>query len=138
MTNLLTCVFAGVFFLLFNRFHSKIKTVAVLFAALFIAGGALSQKNDTIVLKKVLPKIDTFVHGRGAPKQQIKQSKEIKKALLSDSAGGSQPKKSPLIDTTVKNKYGDLLNDDIHFNKKYPVWKPAVEVVVTNGFIWTM
>ncbi len=80
--------------------------------------------------------IDTIIPGKGTPKQQIERSKEIKKQLLSDS--GSQPKKNPLADTTIRNKYGDLLNDDINFNKKYPVWKPAVEVFGINTFVWTL
>lgn len=41
-------------------------------------------------------------------------------------------------DSLPRNKYGDLLNDDKRFNPRYPVWKPAVEVVGINGFIWTI
>ena len=97
---------------------------------LLCSHGAFAQKTTT--------HLDTIVPGNGPPKQQIKQFKEIKKQQLSDSTGKNEPPKSPLIDTTVKNKYGDLLNDDVKFNKKYPAWKPAVEVVGTNVFVWSL
>ena len=77
--------------------------------------------------------IDTIKPGKGDPKEQLKQIKAAKVSQLSDSAA-TQPKKSPLIDTTVFNKYGDLLNDDIKFNPKYPFWKPAIEVLGINVF----
>ena len=66
--------------------------------------------------------IDTIKPGKGDPNQQLKQIKEVKVKTLADSANG-EPKKNPVIDTTVFNKYGDLLNDDIRYNKKYPFWK---------------
>jgi hypothetical protein len=93
---------------------------------------------STCVFAQKTTKIDTIVPGKGTPKQQIKQSKEVKKQLLSDSIGGNEPEKSRMVDTTVKNKYGDLLNDDIKFNKKYPVWKPAIEVLGINAFTWSI
>ena len=96
----------------------------------FIFNNAFAQKTTT--------HLDTIVPGKGTPKQQIKQFNQIKKQQLSDSAGKNEPPKSPLVDTTVKNKYGDLLNDDIKYNKKYSAWKPTVEVVGTNVFIWSM
>jgi len=89
----------------------------------------------SVLAQKVTP-IDTIKPGKGDPKVQLKQIKAAKVQQLSDSTGG-QPKKNPFIDTTFRNKYGDLLNDDIKYNKKYPMWKPAVEVlgidVFTNG-----
>ncbi|HEY9000935.1 MAG TPA: DUF3943 domain-containing protein [Mucilaginibacter sp.] len=97
---------------------------------MFIFNNASAQKTTT--------HLDTIAPGKGTPKQQIKQFKQIKKQQLSDRPGKNEPPKSPLIDTTVKNKYGDLLNDDIKYNKKYPVWKPAVEVAGINAFIWSM
>src|SRR3978361_685206 len=87
---------------------------------------------STCVFAQKSTKIDTIIIGNGTPGQQIKQSKAVKKQLLSDSTGGNEPQKSSLVDTTVKNKYGDLLNDDIKFNKKYPVWKPVIEVLGIN------
>src|SRR6266513_1659772 len=36
------------------------------------------------------------------------------------------------------NMYGDLLNDDPEYNPKYPWWKPALGVVETNIFSWTV
>jgi len=107
----------------------QIMLLTVLFAT-FILNNASAQKTTT--------HLDTIVPGKGTPKQQIKQFKQIKKQQLNDSTGKNAPAKSPLVDTTVKNKYGDLLNDDIKYNKKYPAWKPLVEVVGTNVFVWTM
>ncbi len=84
--------------------------------------------------------VDTIVKDKGAPApgDQIKQIKAVKVKLLSDSTDGNEPKKSPLIDTSVQNKYGDLLNDDILLNKKYPLWKPAVNVLGINVFTWSL
>ena len=108
----------------------RIMVSAVLLTTL-IFNNAFAQKTTT--------HLDTIVPGKGTPKQQIKQFKQIKKQQLSDSAGNkNEPPKSPLVDTTVKNKYGDLLNDDIKYNQKYPLWKPAVEVVGINTFIWSV
>src|SRR5687768_16696629 len=36
------------------------------------------------------------------------------------------------------NMYGDLLNDDPAYNRKYPVWIPAVRVAATNVFNWAV
>jgi len=36
------------------------------------------------------------------------------------------------------NKYGDLLNDDPAYNKRYPVWIPALRVTTTNAFNWAL
>ncbi|MFI5162630.1 MAG: DUF3943 domain-containing protein [Sphingobacteriales bacterium] len=125
-------------------FISKISIRIIVAGFLMVASStslyAQTTKADTQKTKVDTQKvrIDTIKPGNGTPKQQIKQTKEIKKALLADSAGGNAPKKSPLIDTTIQNKYGDLLNDDPKFNQKYPAWKPAVEVFGINGFVWTM
>ena len=42
------------------------------------------------------------------------------------------------IDTRPHNKYGDLLNDDPAFNKRYPVWIPVTRVMMNNVFIWSV
>jgi hypothetical protein len=81
--------------------------------------------------------IDTIKPGKGPADEQLKQIKSSKNTIK-DSVPGGQPKKNPFIDTTVRNKYGDLLNDDIKFNKRYPIWKPLVEVVGINVFTWSM
>jgi hypothetical protein len=36
------------------------------------------------------------------------------------------------------NSYGDLLNDDPAYNKRYPVWIPALRVATTNVFNWSL
>ena len=83
-------------------------------------------------------KADTIKSGKGNKDQQLKQIKENKIDLHSDSTGGNEPKKSILIDTTVQNKYGDLLNDDAEYNKKYPIWIPAVEALGANALTWSV
>src|SRR5260221_3347251 len=83
-------------------------------------------------------KADTIVAGKGNKDKQLKQIKENKVDLHSDSTGGNQPKKSALIDTTLQNKYGDLLNDDPEYNKRYPIWMPAVEVLGVTAFTWSV
>ncbi|MDB5134397.1 MAG: hypothetical protein JWP37_1000 [Mucilaginibacter sp.] len=106
----------------------KLKPACLLILILCSSTGLFAQK--------VVP-LDTIVPGNGTPKQQIKQSQATKVKMLSDSTG-NQPKKSALIDTTLQNKYGDLFDDDKKFNEKYPVWKPAVEVVGINVFTWSL
>jgi len=104
----------------------KKQTIICLFCLLFLLPGYLFAQ------AKVTP-VDTIVPYKQAPKQQLKQIKEAKKTLT-DSTGGNEPKKKPFIDTTIYNKYGDLLNDDKQYNPKYPVWKPVVNVVGVNLF----
>lgn len=41
-------------------------------------------------------------------------------------------------DTITQNKYGDLLKDDPAYNPKYAYWKPAVRVLATNLFNWSV
>ena len=42
------------------------------------------------------------------------------------------------VDNRPHNKYGDLLNDDPAYNKKYPVWTPASRVILSNVFLWSV
>jgi hypothetical protein len=82
-------------------------------------------------------KTDTIKPGKGNPDKQLKDIKERKILFHSDSKG-NQPKKSINIDTTIQNKYGDLLNDDIEYNKKYPLWIPAVETFGALALTWSI
>src|SRR5438045_7702248 len=82
-------------------------------------------------------KPDSIVPGKGSPEKQLKAIKQEKVKQLSDTIG-NEPPKSALVDTTVQNKYGDLLRDDILFNRKYPQWVPLVEVAGTNAFVWAI
>jgi hypothetical protein len=84
----------------------------------------------TLVLAQV-PKADTVAPANGSVNKQLKDIKEEKVKLHSDTLG-NQPLKTPGIDTTKTNKYNDLLNDDPEFNRKYPLWKPALQVVGEN------
>src|SRR5579859_1496538 len=74
---------------------------------------------------------DTIVPAKGNVKKQLKEIKKEKIILHSDTTG-NEPKKTDLIDTTKTNRYDDLLTDDPKFNKKYPIWKPALQVVGEN------
>jgi hypothetical protein len=42
------------------------------------------------------------------------------------------------IDTRPKNMYGDLLNDDPAYNKKYPWYVPAAKVVLSDATNWAI
>jgi Domain of unknown function (DUF3943) len=77
------------------------------------------------------PVKDTIVPAKGDIKGQLKQIKERKTAAHTDSAN-TEPQKSPSLDSTKYSRYGDLLNDDPEYNKKSPLWKPAVQVVTEN------
>lgn len=79
-------------------------------------------------------KSDTITLNKGNADKQLEHIKERKTKLHSDSTG-NEPLKSALIDTTVQNKYGDLLDDDPEYNKRYPLWIPAVEVFTTNALL---
>ena len=85
-------------------------------------------------IQKVAPS-DSIVPGKGAPEKQLKNIKDEKVEHLSDSAG-NEPKKSALVDTTLQNKYGDLLNDDTTYNKRYPIWIPALEFLGSDAITW--
>jgi hypothetical protein len=115
---------------------NKTKPVLVFCLVFFTATQLFAQQTPVDTTKKITPK-DTIKPGNGPAKEQLKQIKAVKKTIK-DSTGGNQPVKSPLIDTTLQNKYGDLLNDDIKLNKKYPLWKPAVEVLGINLFTWSI
>jgi len=85
---------------------------------------------------KHVPKQDTINPYKGDVKGQLKAIKEKKILLHSDSISpdsiGNQPRKSKRIDTVVQNKYGDLLNDDSAYNKKYSLLLPFVEGIGDN------
>ena len=86
---------------------------------------------NTEVLLAQSPVRDTIVPAKGDIKEQLKQIKERKTAAHTDSAN-TEPRKSPSLDSTKYSRYGDLLNDDPEYNKKSPLWKPAVQVVTEN------
>jgi hypothetical protein len=91
---------------------------------------AFSLMNTEFLLAQS-PVRDTIVPAKGDIKGQLKQIKERKAAAHTDSAD-TEPHKSPSLDSTKYSRYGDLLNDDPEYNKKSPLWKPAVQVVTEN------
>lgn len=117
-------------------FGNNMKNILVLFFFLFSSTILLGQEVPPQNPQKVTPN-DTIVPGKGTPEKQMGKTKDVKIKLLSDSTG-NQPKKSALVDTTIQNKYGDLLNDDTLYNKKYPVLIPAVETFGADAFTWSI
>src|SRR5689334_1324514 len=107
------------------------KTLSALLFSLLISAFLYAQTVAPQQPNKVAP-TDTIVPGKGSPEKQLKEIKKEKVEKLSDTTG-NQPKKSALVDTTIQNKYGDLLDDDTTYNKKYAWWKPAVGVFGVNA-----
>ncbi len=112
------------------------KTIHILAVFLLFSSGVFAQEVVPQNPKKVAPN-DTIVPGKGSRENQLKKIEDVKIKLLSDSIG-NEPKKSALIDTTLQNKYGDLLDDDTAYNKKYPLWIPATEVLGALAFTWAL
>jgi len=102
------------------------KTAIVFFCLLFSLNAIVAQVQSA----------DTIVPSKGNIEQQLKEIRKRQIALHSDSTkNGNVPKKTALVDTTKKNRYNDLLDDDPEYNKKYPVWKPALQVVGMNAIL---
>ncbi len=110
--------------------------IALLF---FVSFGAFGQNTTIPDTTKHVPKQDTINPNKGDIKGQLKEIKEAKVKLHSDSIGpnsiGNQPKKSSEVDTTVQNKYGDLLKDDTAYNKKYCFLIPFIEGIGDNTLL---
>ncbi|RNI27172.1 DUF3943 domain-containing protein [Rufibacter immobilis] len=87
---------------------------------------------SALLQAQVITAPDSIKAGRGSREQQLQQIKERKARLFTDSLGGTEPTNSFLLDTTLFNKYGDLLNDDPEYNKRQPLWKPTAQVVGVN------
>lgn len=106
-------------------------SVLILLMPLFMFG----QKPDT---GKHVAKQDTINPYKGDIKGQLKEIKQKKIALHSDSIApdsiGNQPKVVK-VDTTVQNKYGDLLDDDPKYNKRYCILIPLVEGMGDNALL---
>jgi hypothetical protein len=107
---------------------ASILTFLLLFSSLLF-GQDVAPQNP----KKVAPN-DTIVPGKGTREAQLKKIEKVKVKDLSDSTG-NEPNKSPLVDTTKQNKYGDLLKDDPKYNRRYSFWKPAVDIIGFNALL---
>jgi hypothetical protein len=103
----------------------------ILFASSFY-GQKVKRQNP----EKVAP-TDTIVPGKGTREDQIRKIDSVKVLKLSDSIG-NEPRKSSLVDTTKQNKYGDLLDDDPEYNKRYPLWIPALETFSAVLLTWSL
>jgi len=80
------------------------------------------------------PATDTIVPSKGDIQGQLKAIRARKVAWFKDSAG-IEPRKIQGLDYTRYSRYGDLLNDDPEYNKKSPLWRPAVQVVIENTLL---
>jgi hypothetical protein len=80
-------------------------------------------------------KADTIKPAKGNVEKQLEQIKGRKIKLHSDSTG-NEPLKSRLIDTTIQNRYGDLLNDDPKYNKKFPLLQSTIGVLISDVSTW--
>ncbi len=83
-----------------------------------------------ILFAQTTPK-DTVSPAKGKVDKQVKETKKEDIIKHSDSYG-NEPRKSSHIDSTKRDRYNDLLNDDPEFNKKYAIWKPPLQVVGEN------
>ena len=112
------------------------KTIYILAFFLFISPFTYGQDVPKQNPRKVAPN-DTIVPGKGTRENQLKKIEDVKVKTLSDSVG-NEPKKSGLVDTTKQNKYGDLLEDDTAYNKRYPLWIPSTEVLGALTLTWAL
>ncbi|MEO7923416.1 MAG: DUF3943 domain-containing protein [Chitinophagaceae bacterium] len=77
-----------------------------------------------------------FIGRNSSTAQSVPDSSQIK----NDSVRIPTPEIVPM-DTITRpghNAYGDLLNDDPAYNKRYPVWVPAVGIIGTNVVNWAI
>jgi hypothetical protein len=102
---------------------------------LLMSGACLYAQTTPVSPKKDV--IDSIKPGHGSPEKQLSDIKKVKIEKLTDSTGNA-PKKTALVDTTVQNKYGGLLNDDTGYNQKYKWWKPSLGVLGTCVTVFSM
>jgi hypothetical protein len=105
------------------------KTYLTLFFSLFLL--------TTIIKAQNLPSHGSDVFPEGIQYDIAKSS--VNKGITNHY---SVPSDKPATDTTPYrrqyNMYGDLLNDDIRYNPKYPWYVPAYRVVAANVFTWAV
>src|SRR5450432_3140838 len=102
------------------------KIIFILFNLLFSLNAIVAQVQSA----------DTIVPAKGNIEQQLREIRKRQILLHSDSTKNDNvPKKTALVDTTKKNRYNDLLDDDPEYNRKYPIWKPALQVVGMNAIL---
>jgi hypothetical protein len=105
MTSLYLIVPAAVICLALAIYAIKNSKTALLFLLILFSSACL--------FAQVTP-VDTIKPGNGPVKDQLKQIKDAKKTIKDTT--GNQPAKKPFIDTTIRNKYCYLFNDDPKYN----------------------
>lgn len=80
---------------------------------------------------QVVASPDTIKPGQGNRNLQLKEIKDQKTKLFSDTVG-QNVKGNAILNPALFNQYGDLLNDDPEYNKRQPLWKPAIQVAGVN------
>jgi hypothetical protein len=92
--------------------------------------------SSTFLYAQPSVKSDTIKPNKGNVDKQLEKIKDRKENLHDTT--GNEPAKSKTVDKKIENKYGDLLDDDKEYNKKYPVWKPATQVLGILFFTWSI
>jgi hypothetical protein len=101
----------------------------------------LHTQQQTILMKRILFIVFTFFY------TSIHAQDTTSAVKLTDTTQLGKPDNTRIIDRTIydttidyrpKNKYGDLLNDDPEYNKKYPWYVPAIRVAGVNVFNWAI
>jgi hypothetical protein len=86
----------------------------------------------TLTQAQLIAALDTINPTKGNREQQLQLIKARKQQLFADPIRHKTTTELKL-DTTIFNSYGNLLHDDPLYNKREPIWKPAVQVLGING-----
>jgi hypothetical protein len=78
---------------------------------------------------------DSLMDEKDIKQRRLREHKEKKNSTYADSAANT-PRVSPQLDTTLFNKYANLLNDDPHYNQRSPIWIPAAEAAGVLFVTW--
>jgi hypothetical protein len=85
-----------------------------------------NNSDDYFALNSDVAQDDTII---GTPEEKI---------IKHNSDPANKYEQITSIDSTRYNMFGDLLNDDTLYNKKYPIWIPLVEVPGFNVLLWSI
>ncbi len=113
-----------------NQFNSLSKMRNLFFIVCLLLG-SISLHAQTSVKNIGLPSIRAIIE-----KQSPVRNFGYYDDYLVNSKGAFSD--SLPVDTTIHDRYGDLLNDDPIYNKRYCILIPFTEVIVTNVGTWAM
>ena len=118
-----------------NTLNKKSKAFAALVVITFLTIPSLCYSQSVQANKKELIKsVDSTSasHGdtiKGTPDEKI---------VKSNSNPANKEDQIKPMDSTRYNMFGDLLNDDTVYNKKYPLWIPMWEVPAFDAAVWVL